>query len=45
MIDDIIISRAILKRGFEELLKATDSKVVIVGAGPSRFLLSCKRWN
>lgn len=35
MIDDIIISRAILKRGFEELLKATDSKVVIVGAGPS----------
>ncbi len=35
MIDDITISKAILKRGLKELLDATDSKVVIAGAGPS----------
>lgn len=35
MIDDIKISNAILRRGFKELQEATDSEVVIVGAGPS----------
>ncbi len=35
MLDDITISKAILKRGLEKLLKATDSEVVIAGGGPS----------
>lgn len=35
MLDDITISKAILKRGLEKLLKATDSEVVITGGGPS----------
>lgn len=35
MLDDITISKAILKRGLEKLLKATDSEVVIAVGGPS----------
>jgi len=35
MIDDVIISKAILKRGYEELLDVVEKDVVIAGAGPS----------
>ena len=35
MLDDITISKAILKRGLEKLLKATYSEAVIAGGGPS----------
>lgn len=35
MIDDVIISKAILKRGYGELLDVVERDVVIAGAGPS----------